>query len=336
MKKTENPRRQALRRLLHRPALRHGQGRDAQGDRRRRRAADRSSKYDFTDVMVESIQWSGSSGGDDTPTESVSFAFAQGRRSRTTSPGRRRRAPWATARNASWDLTKARRSDRDARAGDASIERPSASSPRRGAASVPLAARSPRPGRDRSLRAVGLRLEPRNRAMNASELYKAGRLARRSTPRSRRSRPTPPTRRSGCSSSSCSPSRRPRPRPPADRRDRVRRQRPRAAPSTSYRKLLDAEEARRELFADGVAAGVLRRAVRAPAAPARGRRPAPRGPPRRGRRAARPRPTRPPRRPRARSTARPSSRSATPTTSSAASSRSWPRGDTSGSASSRS
>jgi type VI secretion system secreted protein Hcp len=34
-------------------------------------------KYDFTDVMVESIQWSGSSGGDDTPTESVSFAFGK-------------------------------------------------------------------------------------------------------------------------------------------------------------------------------------------------------------------------------------------------------------------
>ena len=33
-------------------------------------------KYDFTDVMVESVQWSGSSGGDDTPTESISFAFA--------------------------------------------------------------------------------------------------------------------------------------------------------------------------------------------------------------------------------------------------------------------
>ena len=34
-------------------------------------------EYGFTDVMVESIQWSGSSGGDDTPTESVSFAFAK-------------------------------------------------------------------------------------------------------------------------------------------------------------------------------------------------------------------------------------------------------------------
>lgn len=33
--------------------------------------------YVFTDVMVESVQWSGSTGGDDTPTESVSLAFAK-------------------------------------------------------------------------------------------------------------------------------------------------------------------------------------------------------------------------------------------------------------------
>jgi type VI secretion system secreted protein Hcp len=33
--------------------------------------------YTFEQVMVESVQWSGSSGGDDTPTESVSFAFAK-------------------------------------------------------------------------------------------------------------------------------------------------------------------------------------------------------------------------------------------------------------------
>ncbi len=32
--------------------------------------------YEFTELMVESIQWSGSSGGDDSPTESVSFAYA--------------------------------------------------------------------------------------------------------------------------------------------------------------------------------------------------------------------------------------------------------------------
>lgn len=34
-------------------------------------------KYNFEEVFVESIQWSGSSGGDDTPTESVSFAFGK-------------------------------------------------------------------------------------------------------------------------------------------------------------------------------------------------------------------------------------------------------------------
>lgn len=33
--------------------------------------------YSFEDVMVESIQWSGSTGGDDSPTESVSFAFGK-------------------------------------------------------------------------------------------------------------------------------------------------------------------------------------------------------------------------------------------------------------------
>jgi type VI secretion system secreted protein Hcp len=62
-------------------------------------------QYDFTDVMVESVQWSGSSGGDDTPTESVSFAFGkvkvtyntQNSADGTTSVG-------ATA---SWDLTAA-------------------------------------------------------------------------------------------------------------------------------------------------------------------------------------------------------------------------------------
>ena len=33
--------------------------------------------YKFEEVMIESVQWSGSSGGDDTPTESVSFAFGK-------------------------------------------------------------------------------------------------------------------------------------------------------------------------------------------------------------------------------------------------------------------
>jgi len=34
-------------------------------------------KYEFEKVFVESIQWSGSSGGDDTPTESLSLSFGK-------------------------------------------------------------------------------------------------------------------------------------------------------------------------------------------------------------------------------------------------------------------
>jgi type VI secretion system secreted protein Hcp len=33
--------------------------------------------YTFSEVFIESIQWSGSTGGDDVPTESVSFAYGQ-------------------------------------------------------------------------------------------------------------------------------------------------------------------------------------------------------------------------------------------------------------------
>jgi type VI secretion system secreted protein Hcp len=33
--------------------------------------------YEFEEVFVESIQWSGSAGGDDTPTESISVAFGK-------------------------------------------------------------------------------------------------------------------------------------------------------------------------------------------------------------------------------------------------------------------
>jgi type VI secretion system secreted protein Hcp len=61
-------------------------------------------KYDFTDVMVESIQWSGSSGGDDTPTESVSFAF--GKVAITYSKQDDASGAMSPAGNASWDLTK--------------------------------------------------------------------------------------------------------------------------------------------------------------------------------------------------------------------------------------
>ena len=34
-------------------------------------------QYDFQQIFITSIQWSGSSGGDDTPSESVSFSFGQ-------------------------------------------------------------------------------------------------------------------------------------------------------------------------------------------------------------------------------------------------------------------
>jgi len=61
-------------------------------------------QYDFTDVMVESIQWSGSSGGDDTPTESVSFAFAAV--AITYSKQNTVDGSMTPAGNASWDLTK--------------------------------------------------------------------------------------------------------------------------------------------------------------------------------------------------------------------------------------
>jgi type VI secretion system secreted protein Hcp len=57
-------------------------------------------------VMIESIQWSGSSGGDDTPSESVSFAFGAFSISywpQITGTGKLDTTP---APEASWDLTK--------------------------------------------------------------------------------------------------------------------------------------------------------------------------------------------------------------------------------------
>jgi len=62
-------------------------------------------QYDFTDVMVESIQWSGSSGGDDTPTESVSLAF--GAVAITYKVQAEEAGTLGDGANASWDLTKA-------------------------------------------------------------------------------------------------------------------------------------------------------------------------------------------------------------------------------------
>jgi type VI secretion system secreted protein Hcp len=63
-------------------------------------------KYEFEDVMVESIQWSASAGtGDDTPIESISFAFAklniQYAKQNTAS------GILEAGNSSSWDLTKA-------------------------------------------------------------------------------------------------------------------------------------------------------------------------------------------------------------------------------------
>ncbi len=61
-------------------------------------------QYDFTEVMVDSIQWSGSAGGDDTPIESVSFAFATvaiTNYTQDTLKGTMKKGAGAT-----WDLTK--------------------------------------------------------------------------------------------------------------------------------------------------------------------------------------------------------------------------------------
>jgi type VI secretion system secreted protein Hcp len=59
-------------------------------------------KYEFEKVYVENIQWSGSSGGDDTPSESVSFAF--GKVSVTYTPQNPDGSKGSPAVG-SWDLT---------------------------------------------------------------------------------------------------------------------------------------------------------------------------------------------------------------------------------------
>ena len=61
--------------------------------------------YEFTEVFVESIQWSGSAGGDDTPTESCSFAFGSVKINYT--PQEATGAPGSPIRG-SWDQTKAK------------------------------------------------------------------------------------------------------------------------------------------------------------------------------------------------------------------------------------
>jgi type VI secretion system secreted protein Hcp len=60
--------------------------------------------YTFKEVFVESIQWSGSSGGDDTPSESVSFAF--GNVAIEYKPQVKSGAAGSSSITATWDLTK--------------------------------------------------------------------------------------------------------------------------------------------------------------------------------------------------------------------------------------
>lgn len=60
-------------------------------------------KYDFTEVFVDSIQWSGASGGDDTPAESVSLSF--GAVNVTYTPQKADGSP-GSAVIAGWDVKK--------------------------------------------------------------------------------------------------------------------------------------------------------------------------------------------------------------------------------------
>lgn len=60
-------------------------------------------QYDFTDIMVDSIQWSGSAGGDDTPMESVSFAFAT---VAIVNFKQNKKGAMEKGSGATWDLTK--------------------------------------------------------------------------------------------------------------------------------------------------------------------------------------------------------------------------------------
>ncbi len=59
--------------------------------------------YEFTSCMVDSIQWSGSSGGDDTPTESLSLAFGA---VKVTYFKQDAKGKMSKAGEGAWDLTK--------------------------------------------------------------------------------------------------------------------------------------------------------------------------------------------------------------------------------------
>jgi type VI secretion system secreted protein Hcp len=60
-------------------------------------------KYDFTTLMVTNLQWSGAQGGDDVPTESVSFSFSA---VEVTYTEQTEKGAAAKPQIASWDLNK--------------------------------------------------------------------------------------------------------------------------------------------------------------------------------------------------------------------------------------
>lgn len=62
-------------------------------------------QYDFEEVFVESIQWSGSGGGDDVPMESVSFSFGK---VAITYFGQDKTGKVAKQNEAAWDLRTAK------------------------------------------------------------------------------------------------------------------------------------------------------------------------------------------------------------------------------------
>jgi type VI secretion system secreted protein Hcp len=57
--------------------------------------------YEFGEVLVDSIQWSGSAGGDDVPTESVSFAFSK---VKITYSSQSAKGGQASTTGGSWDM----------------------------------------------------------------------------------------------------------------------------------------------------------------------------------------------------------------------------------------
>jgi type VI secretion system secreted protein Hcp len=61
-------------------------------------------KYDFEEVFIESFHWSGSTGGDDTPTESLSLSFGKVKVCYT--PQKPDGTPLSPSKDAGWDTSR--------------------------------------------------------------------------------------------------------------------------------------------------------------------------------------------------------------------------------------